>query len=144
MKAALVAGVGLAATVDQILFHELLHWHELYSRGSAGAGRASDGVLHVAGATLLIAGVWGLRDVRFRNAWPWILVAAGTFNLLDEIVFHKLLDWHQVREGAAQLPYDLGYSLGSLALVVIGLLARPRPTIPPSHASPLFRTSSKS
>jgi uncharacterized membrane protein len=121
-----VVGLGLAGNLDQIVMHELLQWHVFYVHTAGFWQRFFDGVFHLSMVGVLVAGlvaVWTWQS-RHPRVWrPGVLVAGvllgvGAFNLFDGTVIHKLLRFHQVREGVADLwRYDLGY-LG-LALIVL-------------------------
>ena len=120
---AILVGMGLAAALDEIVFHQLLHWHHLYNRSTAATGLVSDGLLHLFATGLLVTGLVMLwadgTDVsggRGRRLAGGIMVGAGGFNLFDGTVVHKALGWHQVREDVATLPYDAAF-IGTAAVV---------------------------
>ena len=134
-----VTGVGVAGTLDEVILHQLLHWHHLYGRSHA-ADMVSDGLFHLASSALLVAGVywamvavWRGRDDgragRWRRFWAGVLLGAGGFNLYDGTVQHKVLRLHQVRPAAEDwLPYDaaiLGLAAEAL-LIGAALLAGSR------------------
>ena len=127
---AVLVGVGVAGSLDEIVLHQLLRWHHFYDRGSQAAGLIADGLFHLGSTAALVVGLvqlLGRRDGggrdRRRRAAAGILLGAGGFNLYDGIVQHKLLGLHQVRAGAPDnLPYDLAF-LGLAAVVLVaGLL----------------------
>jgi uncharacterized membrane protein len=127
-RVAILLGVGLAGALDEILFHQLLQWHNLYVHTDQHGRIVSDGLLHLFSTALLLAGVLLLwRYARLVALAGWrvlvagLLVGLGGFNLYDGTVQHKLLRLHQVREGVVdQLPYDLTWNTASLALLVVG------------------------
>ena len=136
---AVLAGVGLAGTVDQVILHQLLHWHTFYDRSGRDAGLVSDGWFHVASAAALAAGIgWLCGRIAGDGAHRWVarrgvvagtLVGLGGFNLFDATVIHKVLRLHQVRPAAADwLPYDLVYGGLAVGALVVGLLLWPRST----------------
>ena len=122
----MLTGVGLAGTLDEVVFHQLLRWHHLVDGGGEGVGRVSDGVLHVASTAALVAGVVLLVrtwDGDRRRTAGRVLAGLGGFNLFDGVVDHKVLRLHQVREGVPDLlPYDLAWLTISAAVLVAGLL----------------------
>ena len=124
-RAAVLAGVGLAGTFDEIVFHQLLRWHHLYVGEGPSVGRISDGVLHTFSTVALVAGVVLLVrdwDGDVRRAAGWVLAGFGGFNVFDGTVDHKLLRLHQVREGVPDtLPYDVVWIAASLAVLLVGL-----------------------
>ncbi|HLL69595.1 MAG TPA: DUF2243 domain-containing protein [Micromonosporaceae bacterium] len=127
---AALLGAGLAAAVDEIVFHQILAWHHFYDRATTSVGLFSDGVLHAVELVAVVAGGYLLADrhrrgaLRARPAWSGILLGAGAFQLFDGIVDHKLLRVHQIRYGVDLLPYDIAWAVVSLALIAAGLLLR--------------------
>ncbi len=124
-SAALV-GVGAMAAVDEIVFHQLLAWHHFYDRGTPQLALLSDGLLHAAQLVALVAGGFLLADLHRRralvrrSAWGGLLLGAGGFQLVDGLVNHKVLRVHQVRYDVELLPYDLGWNLAAVLLLVAG------------------------
>ncbi|MGY1822682.1 DUF2243 domain-containing protein [Geodermatophilus sp. SYSU D00079] len=133
----LLLGAGLMGAVDEIVFHQLLHWHHFYDRASGAVGLVSDGVLHAATLSAVVAGLALVADVRRRGAfdrvrwWSAVLLGAGAFQLWDGVVDHKLLRVHQVRYGVDLAPYDAAWIGGAVVLLaagaLLGLRARRRP-----------------
>ena len=128
ITAGALVGVGVAAFLDETVFHQLLHWHHFYDRGTAAAGLVSDGVFHAGSWIATVAGLFLLADVRRREGarprlvWGGGLLAWGAFQLYDGLVQHKLLRLHQIRYHVDVLPYDVAWNvLGALA-VVAGLV----------------------
>ena len=136
-------GLGLGGFVDGIVLHQLLQWHHLISSTAKGpmntvagleANTLADGLFHTATWLLTAAGVWWLwRNVSHRRValdrqfFGWLLFGWGLFNVLDEVVFHALLDLHHVREGNNELAYDMGFLAIGIAQLVVGwLLTRGR------------------
>ncbi|MBB3083009.1 DUF2243 domain-containing protein [Geodermatophilus sabuli] len=124
----LLSGAGLMGAVDEIVFHQLLHWHHFYDRASGAAGLVSDGVLHAATLSAVVAGLALLADVRRRGEfdrlrwWGAVLLGAGAFQLWDGVVDHKLLRVHQVRYGVDLAPYDAAWIGAAAVLVIAGAL----------------------
>ncbi|MGY1634300.1 DUF2243 domain-containing protein [Geodermatophilus sp. SYSU D01186] len=133
----LLLGAGLMGAVDEIVFHQLLHWHHFYDRAGGAAGLVSDGVLHAATLSAVVAGLALLADVRRRGTfdrlrwWAAVLLGAGAFQLWDGVVDHKLLRVHQVRYGVDLAAYDAAWIGGAVVLLaagtLLGLRARRRP-----------------
>ena len=130
-----LAGIGVAGTLDEVVLHQLLGWHHLYDRGSETAGLVSDGLFHLLSTGLLVAAavlLWRRRP-RLEPGWGRgftgaLLAGAGGFNLYDGTVQHKLLGLHQVRPQAAdQLPYDIAF-IGTAVVVLVAGLALLRRT----------------
>jgi uncharacterized membrane protein len=135
---AILVGVGLAGTLDEVVLHQLLGWHHFYDRSTPTAGLVSDGLFHLFSTVVLVIGLIQLVERRRttqdrpRVALAGIL-GAGAFNLYDGTIQHKLLGLHQVREGVpSNLPYDLGF-LAIAAIVALAgalLLRRTRQPTP--------------
>jgi uncharacterized membrane protein len=123
---------------DEIVFHQLLHWHHFYDRAGGTAGLVSDGLLHAATWSATVAGLALLADLRRRGAftparwWGAVLLGAGAFQLWDGVVDHKVLRVHQVRYGVDLTGYDVAWTAGAVLLLAAGalLLARGRAPAP--------------
>jgi uncharacterized membrane protein len=122
---ALTVGIGVAGTVDQVVFHQLLRWHTYYVRSGLDVGLISDGIFHAVMTGVLGTGlVWLVRTARVARpgrglVYGGVLAGAGGFNLFDGVVDHKILRVHPVREGVEDLlPYDVAW-IGSAALVLL-------------------------
>ncbi|WP_369136853.1 DUF2243 domain-containing protein [Modestobacter versicolor] len=124
----LLLGAGAAGAVDEIVFHQLLHWHHFYDRASGAAGLVSDGLLHAATWSATVAGLALLADVRRRGTWSpatwWgaVLLGAGAFQTWDGLVHHKLLRLHQVRYGVDLTGYDVLWTGAGLLVGLAGVL----------------------
>lgn len=130
----LLAGLGLIAFVDEVVFHQLLGWHHFYDRGTPQLGLVSDGLFHALGFFAMVAGLFLLADLRRRGSTPWprwigaVLVGAGAFQLYDGTVQHKLLGLHQIRYDVDLLPYDVTWNVLAVIMIAtgVGLLAATR------------------
>lgn len=125
----LLFGAGIAASViDLLVFHLLLQWHHFYDLSTLEVALAADGVFHAVAWGMTVAGLFLLADARRRDAVPWgrwwgaVLVGLGAFQLLDAVVFHKLLGIHQVRYDVDLLPYDLAWIGAAVVALVVGLV----------------------
>jgi uncharacterized membrane protein len=128
-------GIGVAAFVDETVFHQLLHWHHFYDRSTPAAGLISDGLFHAFGWFATVAALFLFADLRRRRAftarrwWAGLLIGAGAFQLYDGTVQHKLLDLHQIRYGVDLSPYDWSWNIVALMSIIGGaalLMARTR------------------
>jgi uncharacterized membrane protein len=130
----LLFGLGVAAFVDETVFHQLLHWHHFYDKSTADAGLVSDGLLHALSWFATVAALFLLVDARRRGPvraarwWGGLLVGAGAFQLYDGTVQHKLLGLHQIRYGVDIRPYDWAWNVLAVLLLLAGaaLLVRSR------------------
>ncbi|MFC8986226.1 DUF2243 domain-containing protein [Streptomyces sp. NPDC057115] len=120
-------GAAVMAAVDEIVFHQILHWHHFYDRSTPAAGLVSDGLLHTAELLALVAGFVLYADLRRRRAlspvhgWGGFLLGLGGFQLFDGIVDHKVLRVHQIRYDVDLAPYDWAWNLAGLVLLLAGL-----------------------
>jgi uncharacterized membrane protein len=126
-------GVGIAAFVDETVFHQLLHWHHFYDRSTPAAGLVSDGLFHAFGWFATVAGLFAFADLRRRAAvwparwWAGLLLGAGAFQLYDGTVQHKLLRLHQIRYVADLAPYDWTWNILAVLMLAVGIVLLRRP-----------------
>lgn len=128
LTSGLLFGVGVAAFLDEAVFHQLLHWHHFYDGSTTEIGLISDGIFHAFGWFATVGGLILLADVNRRQAvrwgrwWGGVLLGTGTFQLYDGVVHHKLLRLHQIRYDVELLPYDLAWNAAAVVLIVAGLV----------------------
>ncbi|UCZ54941.1 DUF2243 domain-containing protein [Bacillus shivajii] len=120
-------GLGLIAFFDEVVFHQLLHWHHFYDRSTRSLGLISDGLFHAFSWFATIGGLFMFADLRRRQAlWPtrwWggVFFGAGAFQLYDGIVQHKVMRIHQIRYVDNVIIYDFIWNLSAIAILVIGI-----------------------
>ena len=126
-----ILGIGLVGSLDEIVLHQLLQWHNFYVHTSQYWRIFIDGLFHAFTTAMLFAGALRLWSQRrsiagLSSARPLaagILLGMGGFNLYDGIVQHKLMQLHPVREGVENLlPYDLAFNGIALLLLIAGWL----------------------
>jgi uncharacterized membrane protein len=121
-------GVGVAAFVDETVFHQLLHWHHFYDRATPAAGLVSDGLFHAFGWFATVAALFLFADLRRRQAvrparwWAGLLLGAGAFQLYDGTIQHKLLRLHQIRYVPDVTGYDWTWNVIAVAMLAAGAL----------------------
>ncbi|MEU4348033.1 DUF2243 domain-containing protein [Streptomyces sp. NPDC023838] len=119
-------GVGIAAFVDETVFHQLLHWHHFYDKSTPGVGLVSDGLFHAFGWFAVVIGLVLVADLRRRGALTGrgltggILLGAGFFQLYDGTVQHKLLKLHQIRYHVDLVPYDWTWNVLAVVFLIVG------------------------
>jgi uncharacterized membrane protein len=130
---AVLLGIGLGGFLDGIVLHQILQWHHmLTSEGGhpattvAGleANTLADGLFHLATWIAVAVGLWLLwrRGIPAGRRLVGLMLAGwGGFNLVEGLVDHHLLGLHHVREGSAELAYDLGFLAFGVLLLAIGL-----------------------
>lgn len=127
LVAGLLLGLGTVAFVDEAVFHQLLHWHHFYDRGTSDAGLVSDGVFHAFSWFATVGSLFLVSELRRERAfWPrrfvggW-LAGAGFFQLYDGLVQHKVFGLHQIRYAVDLLPYDVVWNVVAAGLLLAGL-----------------------
>jgi uncharacterized membrane protein len=126
--AGVLVGVGIAAFLDETVFHQLLHWHHFYDRSTTAVGLVSDGAFHAFGWFAVVIGLVLVADLRRRAGVSGralvggILLGAGVFQLYDGIIQHKVLRLHQIRYHVDLLPYDLIWNILAAIAIVAGAL----------------------
>jgi uncharacterized membrane protein len=121
-------GIGLAAFIDETIFHQLLHWHHFYDKSTTSIGLVSDGLFHAFSWFATIASLFLFSDLRRRNAYNptrWVggvLLGSGAFQLYDGTIQHKLMRIHQIRYNVDIAPYDITWNILAIIMIVIGLL----------------------
>lgn len=127
----LMMGIGVAGTIDEVVFHQLLQWHNFYVHTTQTWRIVSDGLFHMVSSALMAGGamlLWSRRHLLAtwndgRALGGAVLMGAGGFNFYDGTVQHKLLQLHPVREGVVNiLPYDLVWNGVALLVLVLGVL----------------------
>ena len=79
----LLAGFGLAAFLDETIFHQILHWHHFYDKSSMAVGLLSDGLFHAFGFTSMVVGLFLMADSLRRGGfipkrwWGALLLGAA-------------------------------------------------------------------
>ena len=121
-----LVGVGVAAFVDETVFHQLLHWHHFYDGSTSDAGLVSDGIFHAFGWFAMVIGLVMVGDLRRRAelSMPILiagaLLGAGAFQLYDGTVQHKLLGLHQIRYDVDLAVYDWTWNAVAVVTLVAG------------------------
>ncbi|MBC9712795.1 DUF2243 domain-containing protein [Streptomyces sp. TRM66268-LWL] len=134
MRGGVLGGVGLAAFVDEVVFHQLLHWHHFYDKASSEAGLVSDGIFHAFGWLAMVSAVFLFADLRrrgtlARTAWSaGLCLGLGGFQLYDGTFQHKVLELHRIRYDVELAPYDWTWNTIAALFLIAGavLLVRAR------------------
>ncbi|NKZ02095.1 DUF2243 domain-containing protein [Nocardiopsis alborubida] len=126
--AGLLLGLGTVAFLDEVVFHQLLHWHHFYDLSTSDVGLVSDGLFHAfswfatVASLLMVAALrraHTFRGLVFTAGW---LTGAGFFQLYDGLVQHKVMGLHQIRYGVNLVPYDVTWNVIAAALLVAGIV----------------------
>jgi uncharacterized membrane protein len=123
--AGVLMGVGVAAFIDETVFHQLLHWHHFYDKSTSDVGLVSDGIFHAGGWLAMVVGLFLFADLQRRKVtvpkrvWAGALMGWGGFQVYDGLIQHKVLGLHQIRYNVDLTPYDLIWNVtGGLGLVI--------------------------
>lgn len=141
-------GIGVAGFIDETVFHQILHWHHFYDRGSANAGLVSDGLFHAGSWTCIVVGLFVFADLQRRRGtvpkrlWAGALLGWGGFQVYDGIIQHKVFGLHQIRYHVTLLPYDLVWNLaGGIGILIGGYLLSGRTASIAEHSEHPANTS---
>ncbi|NMO95203.1 DUF2243 domain-containing protein [Paenibacillus lemnae] len=126
MLSGILFGVGLVAFLDEMVFHQLLHWHHFYDQSTTEAGLVSDGFFHAFSWLATIGGLFLFADLRRRNIfqrqawWGAVLLGSGLFQLYDGTIQHKWMRIHQIRYVENVGVYDWIWNLTAAGLIIVG------------------------
>jgi uncharacterized membrane protein len=132
-------GFGLGGLADGIVLHQVLQWHNLVSTRVPRDSQAAlehnlfwDGVFHLATTIVLVLGFvliwrgWERQDRATGNLAALgglTLIGWGGFHVVDQLVFHELLNLHDIREDAHNVAlYNWGFFAIGLGLAAVGWL----------------------
>ncbi|MFD1706607.1 DUF2243 domain-containing protein [Siminovitchia sediminis] len=121
-------GVGLAAFLDEVLFHQLLQWHHFYDQSTTQMGIISDGLFHAFSWFATVGGLFMFADLRRRKKawiqkwWGGVLLGTGLFQLYDGLIQHKVLRIHQIRYVENLFIYDLIWNVIAIFLLITGMM----------------------
>lgn len=135
----IVLGLGLGGFADGIALHQIAQWHNMGSAkvrpvtmAAMKQNMAWDGWFHVATLLLTLMGVYMLlRDARMGRLLPdrraftgQLFLGWGTFNLVEGVVDHHLLQIHHVRDLPVHMPvFDwLFLAVGGAGFLILGML----------------------
>ena len=121
-------GLGAVAFFDEVVFHQLLHWHHFYDKSTTSIGLVSDGLFHAFSWFATVFSLFMVADLRRRNVWykmRWlgsVLLGAGVSQLYDGIIQHKIMRLHQIRYNVEIFYYDVVWNVIAAIIIVVGLL----------------------
>lgn len=121
-------GLGVAAFIDEVVFHQLLAWHHFYDKSSMAIGLISDGLFHAFSWFATVASLFLLADIKRRNSFwvkRWVsgmLLGLGFFQLYDGLIQHKIFQIHQIRYEVNVLPYDIVWNAIAVIILIVGFI----------------------
>ncbi|WP_224447900.1 DUF2243 domain-containing protein [Haloprofundus salilacus] len=137
LRAGAVLGFGLGGLVDVLIFHLVLRTHHLISGWvppttpqALQLNLLADGAFSLLMLAIMAVGFGMLWKTAERPEVPWsaglyagaVVVGMAIFNLYDGIVDHYILEMHHVTQGLQPDVFDLLWLVGSVVLLVAGLL----------------------
>jgi len=123
----ILAGLGAVAFIDEVVFHQLLHWHHFYDRSTTSVGLVSDGLFHAFSWFATIISMFMVSELRRQYIFSlriWVgglLIGGGGFQLYDGVIQHKLLRIHQIRYVSNVYIYDWVWNTLAVIMIVVGL-----------------------
>lgn len=121
-------GLGFAAFIDESIFHQILHWHHFYDKSTTDVGLVSDGIFHAFSWFATVGSLFMYANLRRRKGlWPkrWIggaFLGAGSFQLYDGLIQHKVMKLHQIRYEVDIFMYDVVWNAIALILMAVGVV----------------------
>lgn len=132
-----ILGFGFLGALDGIIFHQLLQWHSVIMEATRTEQIVSDGLFHLAVTIALVIGgvlLWlggnpTDHSKGVRMLVGGFLIGGGTFNFVEGIINHHLLQIHRVKPGDPNaLMYDLAFLASGIILILIGYYVRRKTT----------------
>ena len=128
-------GIGLGGFLDGVLLHQLLQWHSMLSSvvppttvEAMHLNMFWDGVFHAAMWITTLAGVMLLWRSSARGTTPplrrfvgALLIGWGSFNIVEGLIDHHLLQLHNVREVLNPAIWNIAFLAFSLVVMCIGV-----------------------
>lgn len=132
-----VLGFGFLGALDGIVFHQLLQWHSVVMDTDRTGQIISDGIFHLAVTIALIVGgilLWLAGKPTdlpkgIRLLVGGMLIGGGTFNIVEGIINHHILQIHRVKPGDPNaLAYDLAFLAVGAIFIIIGFVIKRKGT----------------
>lgn len=133
----IIMGFGIGGLIDVFVMHLILQWHHTASGiidpnslEGLRTNIVADGILGLILVVVVLVGILLLwRSGRRRDAEMGLttligslLVGWGLFNVVDEIINHRLLGAHHLNPGPEQLVWEMGFLAASLVLIGAGVV----------------------
>jgi uncharacterized membrane protein len=135
--AGILLGLGLGGFFDGIVLHQILQWHHMVTEpypattlSNLELNTLGDGLFHAATYVFTAFGLYRLWKVVQGRQAPLsgrvligaMLVGWGTFNLVEGIINHHILQIHHVRSGPDAALWDIGFLIWGALMLVGGWL----------------------
>src|SRR3712207_6337761 len=123
--------MGVGGLVDGLVLHQLLQWQHLWPARTPDTtvsgleeNTLADGIFHVTSLGLLLVGLLLLvgRRIELPPLVGYGLIGWGCFNVLDQVVFHVLLESHHIRMVENYQVYGWSFFAFGVALAAVGFL----------------------
>lgn len=128
-----ILGFGFMGAMDGIIFHQILQWHSVIMATNRTNQIVSDGIFHLAvtitlvggGVLLWLAGNPTTITKGIKLLFGWFLMGCGSFNVIEGIINHHILQIHRVKPGDPNaLVYDFAFLALGLLLFIVGYFIR--------------------
>lgn len=132
-KGSFILGLGILGSFDGIVFHQLLQWHSVMAHTDLHGRIFSDGLFHSLTVVFLVWGaIWLWMAGNPNEMWRGkrtllggILLGGGTFNLVEGIINHHLLEIHHVKMGDPhEFLYDVAFLAVGVLLIAVGWMVQ--------------------
>jgi uncharacterized membrane protein len=133
ITAGVVLGVGMGAFIDGIVLHQIAQWHNMgsavlppHSMDAMSRNMVWDGQFHLLSWFITMGGIvalWrdrGARSPTMTSLIGQMIMGWGSFNLVEGLIDHHLLQIHHVRDLPVHVP---AYDVLFLAIAGFGFLA---------------------
>jgi uncharacterized membrane protein len=138
LSSGVVLGIGLGGFADVILLHQIAQWHNMGSAvlppttmEAMSQNMRWDGLFHLLTWAVTLTGVYMLwHEVRAGQTAPTARVLSGqmlfgwgTFNLVEGVIDHHVLQLHHVRDIPFHVPlYDWVFlAAGGIGFILLGV-----------------------
>lgn len=134
--AGIMLGIGMGGFADGIVLHQIFQWHNMVSNWrppttveAMSFNMMWDGFFHAFVWLVTMAGILLLRRSAYRGEPIPPLVSFigqlflgwGSFNLVEGIIDHQILEVHYVRQVPDHTVYNLTFlGIGGVLFIVIG------------------------
>lgn len=132
----MILGIGIGGFIDGIILHQILQWHGMFTNQLPAVDYVSksvnmfwDGIFHMFTLTAVIIGVISLTRLLSKKhistspklVWGGYFAGWGLFNLVEGIIHHHILKFHNVKEFALyENLWNYGFLASGLLFMIIG------------------------
>lgn len=135
----IILGIGIGGFIDGIFLHQILQWHGMVSNKlpidtivGKSVNMFWDGIFHVVTLLAVVVGIASLvRLLKRKNinpsprlVWGGLFAGWGIFNLVEGLIHHHLLKFHNVNEFSMQQDlWNYGFLASGVLCIAIGFVS---------------------